>query len=205
VKLAFAILLTIVGCQIRHASDQYACDDTNPCEAGRVCDNGYCIVVGSIDAAKPPGDGGNRTDAGNAGCPPGCTTCSTAQKTCTINCQFGGCDQAIACPAGYKCDILCNTDSACKNGVNCTSAAACNIECSGKQSCQNIDCGPGPCDVGCSGTQSCRDVACNNSCACDVACTGSQACEGIACTSFACRKTVGLGCTSEPTVCNSCP
>ena len=203
-KLAILVALVMLGgCQIRHASDQYACGEGNSCEPGRVCDNGYCIVVGTIDAPKPMGDAG-RTDGGNnMGCPPGCTSCSTAQKTCTINCQFGGCDQAITCPTGYKCDILCNTDNSCKNGVNCATAASCNIECSGKSSCQNVDCGPGPCDVGCSGVQSCRDVACNNSCSCDVTCPGNDACDDVVCSSLACRTTAG-GCTSVPQLCHSC-
>ncbi len=203
-RYAILVLITLAGCSVRHASDQYRCDDATPCGAGRFCDNGFCVLTGSIDAPKPMGDA-TRADATSAGCPPGCTTCSTTQKTCTINCQFGGCDNLVVCPAGYKCDILCNTDNSCRDGINCMAGASCNIECSGKQACRGVQCGAGPCDVGCSGMSSCEGVRCNNSCACDVSCTGSQACSEIACPSLACRNTTSAGCTSVPSFCNSCP
>jgi hypothetical protein len=202
VKLAITLLIAIAGCSVHHASDSFKCETTANCEQGRICDNGFCVLAGSIDAPKPidarMGDGGNN------GCPPGCTTCSVQQKTCTINCLMGAnCNNTVTCPAGYKCEILCNSDNSCRNGVNCQLGASCSVECSGKSSCQGVSCGAGPCDVACSGTQSCRGVACGNSCACDVTCTGNQACEGIVCTSLACRTTT-KGCTSEPALCHSC-
>lgn len=210
-KLAFAgIFLALaaaaavgVGCSINHRSDQYACTTSTDCEGGRVCDNGFCIIPGTIDAArtdapKPGGDGGNN-------CPAPCTSCNVQQKTCTVDCQKTNCSNTVTCPVGYKCDIDCNGDNDCRNGVNCQESASCTVECSGKQSCQNVQCGPGPCSVSCSGVQSCRGVSCANSCACDVTCTGSQSCgEAIQCTSFACRSTNGPGCTSVPAFCHSC-
>lgn len=200
-KLALAILLAIAGCQVNHASDEFACDDAKPCPPGRMCNDGFCVLVGSIDA--PRGDA-PRGDAGG-NCPPGCSACNVQQKTCTINCMLGAnCANTVTCPAGYKCDILCNTENSCRNGVNCQLGASCNVECSGRQACQNVVCGPGPCDVACSGVQSCKGVTCSNSCACDVTCTGNQSCEGIMCTSFACRSTTSLGCTSAPALCRSC-
>jgi hypothetical protein len=198
---AFAIA-ALGSCSIRHRSGDFTCDVNTDCEAGRICDNGYCIVPGTLDAprldaAKPGGDGGN--------CPAPCTSCNVQQKTCTVNCQQANCTNTVVCPAGYKCDIQCNVESSCRNGVNCQQSASCNVECSGRQSCQNVVCGPGPCDVGCSGVQSCRGVACSNSCACDVTCTGNQSCgDGIQCTSLACRSTTGPGCTSVPAFCHSC-
>jgi len=201
-RYVIAIALALLGCSVRHASDQYSCNETTPCDNGRICDNGFCVLAGSIDAPRPMGDG-PRGDVPNAGCPAGCTTCSVQQKTCTINCQFGGCNNTVTCPAGYKCDILCNTDSSCRNGVNCQLGTSCNVECSAKESCQNVVCGPGPCDVGCAGAASCKGVSCGNSCACDVICTGNQACDGIQCSSLACGTTAG-GCTSVPPLCHSC-
>lgn len=202
VAVTIAVTAVATSCSINHRSDQYACTSTADCDNGRVCDNGFCIVAGSIDAPrmdapKPGGDANN--------CPPGCSSCNVTQKTCTINCQLTSCSNTVTCPAGYKCDILCNTDNACRNGINCQLSTSCSVECSGKQSCQNVQCGPGPCDVACSGPASCRGVSCNNSCACDVTCTGNQSCEDtIQCTSIACRSTNGLGCTSVPTFCHSC-
>jgi hypothetical protein len=206
VKYALVIVLTLIGCQVNHASEQFACDETRPCSSGRVCDNGFCVVAGAIDAAGPMSDAPRRDAGGNNNnCPPGCTSCNVGEKTCTISCADGAdCAAQVICPAGYKCSILCNTDNSCREGVNCKVGASCTIECSGKASCQGVECGAGACDVSCSGVQSCKGVACGNSCACDVACTGSQACEGIACTSFACRSTNAKGCTSEPVLCNSC-
>ena len=206
-RLGSAALLAVVvafaaGCSIDHRSDTYACTTSADCSDGRRCDNGYCIVTGSLDAPradakKPTGDASN--------CPPGCTTCNLAQKTCTIDCQLTSCTNEVTCPPGYKCEIECNVDNACRNGVDCTAAASCSVDCTGKGSCEGVECGPGPCDVGCSGPSSCRGVACNNSCACDVLCTGSQSCqEGIQCSSFACRSTNGRGCTSVPALCHSC-
>jgi hypothetical protein len=202
VGLVVAVAALGTSCSIDHRSDQYACTTTNDCKDGRVCDNGYCIVAGSIDAPrldgpKPGGDANN--------CPAPCTTCNLQQKTCTVNCQQANCSGPIACPAGYRCDIQCNTENACRSGIDCKQAASCNIECSGRQACEDVVCGPGPCDVGCSGPASCRDISCSNSCACDVTCTGNQSCQsGIQCTSLACRSTSGSGCTSVPAFCHSC-
>lgn len=202
VAIAVAVAALGTSCSISHRSDQYACTTNQDCSDGRVCDNGFCIVAGTIDAARVDGPKSG-TDANN--CPAQCTTCNVQQKTCTINCQQTSCASTVTCPAGYKCEILCNTDNACRNGINCQQSASCSVECSGKQSCQNVQCGPGPCDVACSGPASCRGVSCSNSCACDITCTGNQSCsEGIVCTSFACRSTNGLGCTSVPAFCHSC-
>jgi hypothetical protein len=204
-KLVIIAALVLTGCSVTHKSDQYACTKNTDCESGRECSiDGFCVLVGTaIDAPKPTdaprGDGG-----GNAGCPSQCTSCNTAQKTCTINCAQGGnCPNQVVCPAGYKCDIQCNTDGSCRNGINCTQGASCNIDCVSKQSCENVQCGMGPCSVSCGGQASCKNVSCGNSCACDVLCTGIQTCaSGIQCSSFACRS--GLGCTSVPALCHSC-
>jgi hypothetical protein len=201
-KLVLLVAL-LASCSIDHRSDQYACKVSSECGDGRVCDNGFCIVAGSIDA--PRGDAPRPGGDGGGNCPAPCTSCNVQTKTCNVNCQLTNCTNAITCPAGYKCDIDCNTDNACRNGVSCQTAAACAIECSAKSSCEDVQCGPGPCQVACSGPSSCRDISCGNSCACDVTCTGNQSCQsGIQCTSFACRSMTGLGCTSVPAFCHSC-
>jgi hypothetical protein len=213
VKLVFAgtvVVVAIAGavlgtsCTIQHRSDKYACTGDGDCEGGRVCDNGFCIVKGSIDDAKP--SDAKQGDANMTGCPTGCTSCNVQQKTCAINCQMsatGYCENTVTCPPGYKCDILCNTENACRDGVNCQMAASCNVDCTGRQACENVQCGSGPCDVNCSGPASCRGVSCNNSCACDVLCSGNTSCTGtIACSSLACRS--GSGCTSVPAFCHAC-
>jgi len=198
------LALILTACSIDHRSEGYACTKNTDCKSGYTCSlEGFCVVAGStIDAPKqlvdaPKGDGGSNT------CPAGCTSCSTTQKTCTIDCQQTSCAGQVTCPAGYKCDIKCNADNSCRNGINCAAAAACSVQCGSRQSCENVTCGAGPCYVSCEGAQSCRNVTCGNSCACDVLCTGTNTCsQGISCSSFACRS--GLGCTSVPALCHSC-
>jgi hypothetical protein len=199
-----ALAVSAPACNVHHKSEEFACTKNIDCDPGRVCSDGFCVLSGTqIDAAKPPGDG-PRPDSPPSNCPPGCTTCNTSAKTCTINCQAGAnCASTVTCPTGYRCEILCNTDNACRNGINCQTAAGCNIECTGKQTCQNVQCGPGPCDVNCMAVASCKGVDCNNSCACDVTCTGNQSCgDTVQCTSQACDT--GSGCTSMPLLCHSC-
>jgi hypothetical protein len=195
--LAFGLA---VACSVHHKSEDYACTKNTDCDTGRICNDGFCIVSGSIDAAHTDGPKG---DAAGPQCPQGCTSCNLTQKTCTINCMTGNCNGAVSCPPGYHCDIQCNTDNSCRNGVNCALAASCTVDCTGKSSCQGVQCGAGPCDIGCIGVQSCRGVHCNNSCKCDVSCTGNSSCASeIFCTSAACDS--GSGCTSSTLVCHSC-
>jgi hypothetical protein len=198
-----AVFALLASCEINHRSDDFACSKNTDCAMGRICNDGFCIVAGTIDAARPidappPGDGGSTN------CPAPCTSCNVAAKTCTVNCSLTqACNQALLCPAGYKCDFQCNTDNACKSGINCQQSTGCTAECSGKSSCEKVLCGPGPCTIACTGPSSCRDVSCGNSCACDVTCSGSDSCQsGITCSSIACRS--NRGCTSVPAFCNSC-
>lgn len=198
-----ALAVSTPACSVNHKSEQYACTKNIDCDPGRVCSDGFCVQSGTQVDASGPTDG-PRPDGTVNNCPPGCTTCNTTQKTCTINCMAGAnCTNTVSCPAGYRCDILCNTDNSCRNGINCQLGKGCNIECTGKQSCQAVTCGPGPCDVNCMGISSCKGVSCSNSCACDVTCTGNQSCgDAVLCTSAACDT--GSGCTSMPLLCHSC-
>jgi len=201
------VILALAACSVSHKSQEYSCTSNADCAAhmGTVCDNGFCVVPGLIDAPGMKGDA-PKGDAPNNGCPDGCTSCNTAQKTCTIDCSQTGmvnCMNAVQCPAGYHCDIQCKGDNMCRNGVSCIGAASCSVECIGGSSCRNVQCGTGPCDVTCSGVQSCRGVSCNNSCACDVLCTGSQSCTNtVTCTAPLCVS--GLGCSSTLAACHSC-
>lgn len=190
--------LTIIGsCSVSHRSSDYACTKTSDCTGGRVCDNGFCIVEGSIDAPGPPKD-----SPGSNGCPTGCTSCNVAQKQCTVDCRNTSCSGQVTCPTGYHCDIKCDTDGSCRNGVNCTTAASCTVECTAGNACQGVQCGIGPCDVMCTGNGSCRGVSCNQSCACDVLCGTAADCQNVQCTSLGCGS--GAGCTSVPAFCHSC-
>jgi hypothetical protein len=201
--MKFLVLVSLLAaCSVQHRSEEYACTKQSDCNTGRTCVDGFCVLNSPVDAkTDSPGNMGSG-DASN-GCPAGCSMCNPQQHTCTIDCHSSNCNGAVACPSGYHCDILCNTDNACRNGVDCQAGLSCNITCSGNSACRNVSCGLGPCDVNCSGPSSCRGVACNASCACDVTCTGTGSCENtVQCTSLACK--VGLGCTSVPTTCHSC-
>ena len=201
-----ALALAFSGsCSVSHPSDQYACVKSTDCMGGRVCVGGFCIVPGTLVDAPRGQDGGrgSGTDAGPS-CPGQCTSCNIGQKTCVIDCQLTSCSNTVACPAGYKCDIKCDSDGACTHGVNCQSGASCQVECSAHNACRGVQCGTGPCDVTCTGTSSCDDVQCGASCACDVVCTGGESCtNNVQCTSIACQA--GSGCTSQPAFCHSCP
>jgi hypothetical protein len=204
-KSALALLVVLLGCSVSHKSQEYVCTTQNDCadHPNTVCQQGFCIVPGSIDA--PGRSDAPRDGSGGGQCPSGCTSCNLTQKTCTMDCsqEAGFCQSQVSCPTGFHCDIQCNSDNACRSGVTCTAGASCTITCSGNSSCRGVQCGAGPCDVTCSGPSSCRDVSCGNSCACDVLCTGSQSCaQGISCTSLLCSS--GLGCSSVQAGCHSC-
>lgn len=199
----FIAVSATTSCTINHRSDQYACTKNSDCDPGRTCSDGFCISGGNIIADAPKGDAPKSPDGGNA-CPSQCTSCNSATKSCVIDCSManGACNEEITCPAGFKCDIRCNSEGACRKGINCLQAASCQIACASRQSCEDVVCGPGACSLTCNGVNSCRDVSCGNSCACDVTCTGSQSCLGVQCSSLACRS--GLGCSSASSFCHSC-
>ena len=203
-KLALLAMLAC-ACSINHRSGDFSCTKTSDCSTGRTCDNGFCIVPGSIDApqndaTKGGGDGNN--------CPPGCTSCNVATKQCTIDCSLPGsnCGSQITCPANYKCDVQCKGDNACRSGVNCAFATLCTVECIGTSSCRNVMCGAGRCDIMCEGSGSCQsNISCGNSCGCDITCTGPNSCQNLpSCTSAACILLNPRGCTSQPANCHSC-
>lgn len=203
-----ALVIGMVGCSVDHRSQDYACTTQSDCSGhpNTVCNQGFCISTLPVDSPKGMADG-PRSDGSNGGqCPSGCASCNITQKTCTIDCSqtnVVNCQSLVTCPAGFHCDIQCNTDNSCRNGVSCVGAAGCTLMCSGNSSCRGVQCGDGPCDVQCTGPSSCRDISCNSSCACDVLCSGSQSCTtGISCTSLLCTN--GPGCTSTPAGCHSC-
>lgn len=213
-KLVFVLAIQVgivfalaSSCSITHKSGDFACTKTSDCNSGRDCVDGFCVVSGTEIDSPAASDGhgsGSGSGSGSNGCPAQCTSCNVGAKTCVIDCMDTDCSNAIACPAGYSCDVKCDTDNSCRNGVQCAGTTSCTVECSGKNACQNVQCGTGKCDVECSGTQSCKNVTCGSSCACDVKCTGTSAClaGGITCTAPACR--IGVGCSSLPTTCHSC-
>ena len=166
-------------------------------------------LLGLDEPQRTPGDGPkpdvimiDTALTSDAGCPAQCTTCNPTTKTCTVDCSKTSCQNKVACPLGYHCDIQCSATDSCRNGVDCLQGLSCIVECSGQSSCRNVTCGAGACDVMCSGQASCNNVACGNSCACDVTCATGAQCTGVTCTSLACAS--GSGCTSVPANCHSC-
>jgi hypothetical protein len=162
--VCFALLL---GCSINNRSQGFECGPTTPCDTGRVCESGFCVVAGSGSGSNVPGDAPrNSPDAprnGNDGgqmCPAQCTTCDPTGKTCDINCEQAGsaCAQNITCPEGYTCTIECTTQGSCRQNIDCTKGNACTITCSVGESCAHVACGSGACDVMCNGTKSCGNV-----------------------------------------------
>jgi hypothetical protein len=201
-------LVTAGSCSIKHASDQYECTTNADCADlgdNRVCSEGLCVVPGNVkDAAAgdaPRGDAA--VDA--AVCPAQCTSCNLEKKECVIDCQANpaGCMNQMTCPTGFSCIIKCSTPSSCRNGIDCRNGTGCAVECSNNFACRNIACGPGPCEVTCSGSQSCSGISCGMSCACDVKCDIGASCFNVLCGKQVCDT--GLGCSSAPTGCDTCP
>src|SRR5438132_3747717 len=178
-------LSVLAACSVSHKSQEFSCTKNTDCAGhpNTICDNGFCVVPGTIDAPGMKRDAPTSGDGSN-GCPAGCTSCNVQQKTCTIDCSISGsnCGAFVQCPQGYHCDIQCKGDGACSHGVSCIGGGSRATNCIGTNSCRSIQCGTGPCDVTCGGQQSCRDISCNNSCACDVLCSGPSSCQsGITC------------------------
>ena len=211
--LALVVLALVVAgsCSIKHSSEQYECETNADCQElgdGRVCSEGLCVIPGGnikdaaiSDAPRPPD-----APADALVCPPQCTSCNLGKKECIIDCnqQGANCTDAMKCPTGFSCNIKCNTPSSCRMGIDCLTSTGCAIECTGGFSCRNIACGPGPCNVTCSGNNSCSGISCGQSCACDVKCTPVvSSCFNVTCSKPACDP--GLGCSSEPPTCDTCP
>ena len=150
-RLGSAALLAVVvafaaGCSIDHRSDTYACTTSADCSDGRRCDNGYCIVTGSLDAPradakKPTGDASN--------CPPG--------YKCEIECNVdNACRNGVDCTAAASCSVDCTGKGSCE-GVEC-GPGPCDVGCSGPSSCRGVACNNScACDVLCTGSQSCQE------------------------------------------------
>jgi len=205
--LSFTVI-SAGSCTIRHKSGDYECTTQTDCETGRQCLGGYCVVPGGGPIDAPKTNDGPRTDGpqpDSSMCPAQCTSCANG-KVCNIDCGSTNCtgNNAIVCPSGWNCAILCSTNNSCANGINCGGAASCAVTCSGQGSCRNIECGAGACDVKCEGSNSCRGVVCSNSCACDVSCGTAAACEFLTCSSIQCDP-FGKGCTSIGPTCDTCP
>lgn len=221
--LAIALALALAaGCSLSHRSGDFACDAEQRCASGRTCVDGFCVIAADSGVVGPPADA--------AVCPPPCTSCNAAQRTCVIDCAInnGACNQAVSCPAGWSCNVLCSLPNQCNSGVLCGNATSCMIACSARQTCQSVTCGRGACSVACTGNSSCSSVGCGLG-ACSVNCAGNGACGsavkcGPAC---ACDVTCRLGaaclagdvtckpgcastmaplvCTSALNGCNTCP
>ncbi|MCX5742334.1 MAG: hypothetical protein NT062_07545 [Proteobacteria bacterium] len=219
---SFSIAMIVVAsCSITHHSNEYTCTSNAECTDGRTCSQGYCVVTGGTPDAPtdPKIDAFVRPDARPVPdapmpdvCPPGCSNCNIGAKECIIECGAPGaqnCQQPIACPTGWNCQIACSHTNDCRSGVSCVNAASCTIDCAGAGSCRGVSCGNGPCDVTCGGYQSCsQQINCNNSCQCDVTCSGpgtancgGSAGQAVSCGQVACDAIDG-GCTSQPA--NNC-
>jgi len=220
--LALALAATLAlaaGCSVSHRSGDFACDSEQRCASGRTCVDGFCVVAADSGVVDGPGDA--------AVCPSQCTTCNVAQKACVIDCASnnGACNQAVTCPAGWSCNVLCSLANQCNSGVLCGNATSCTIACGARQTCKTVTCGRGACNVTCTGNSSCSSIGCGPG-ACNVNCTGNGACGAVSCgLACACDVTCRLGaclpanvtckpgcastmapqvCTSTATGCNTC-
>ena len=183
--------LSIASCTVHRLSDGLRCDpagDGHECDAGRFCDQGFCV----------------QTD-----CPDPCTSCDVGNRSCRIQCTPGKPCGNVQCPAGYDCQIRCTSSGACGT-LDCAQAHSCDVECSGAASCGNINCGKHACTIDCSGALACPTIDCGASCSCDVTCNNpASSCPSMACpvgTFGACTDPGSPGlCNSDPPGCGICP
>ena len=185
--VAIATVVAATSCSIHHTSNQFECTSQAVCTPlGRTCVDGYCIVGpgGVIDAPRSIDAPMSRPDA--RVCPTQCSSCDPTTKHCKIDCAVTSCTNAVMCPPGWNCEVLCTTPNACRNGVDCGNALSCDVQCTGTSTCRDVACGAGRCNVNCTGTGSCRNVQCGSACACDVTCGNAALCNPIMCTGFQC-------------------
>lgn len=215
----------VAGCSVSHRSGDFACNADQRCADGRSCVDGFCVLAadsGLPDTPQPPpGDA--------AICPSQCTACNLARKSCTIDCALdnGACNQAIACPAGWICDVACSVPNQCNSGISCGGATSCMIACTARQTCKNVTCSRGACNLTCSGSGSCGNeitcgtgacnvdcsgnaacagtVSCGAACACDVSCRLNAACVDVTCKPGCTGSTPLTSCISTGNGCDTCP
>lgn len=215
---AISAICGLAACAVNHRSSDFACQTQNDCRDGRICLDNLCVRSNDV-----PPDAPQFPDA--SVCPSQCTSCNTAQKTCTIDCPGSGdCDSLVLCPNGWSCNVLCGGQNSCSNGVSCFGATSCTVTCSGRQSCKTVSCGLGNCKIGCTGPGSCGnsvvcgpgmcgvdctglnscngDLSCGTSCACDVSCRVGT-CSKLTCR-LGCDADTPPGCSSMASGCNTC-
>ncbi|MBI4702768.1 MAG: hypothetical protein HY744_16740 [Deltaproteobacteria bacterium] len=135
----------------------YVTKDTEPdgdCKGqGKCWAQGVCLACGETPLAP-----------GGKPCPKECTSCDQGFRICTIKCQQGDCtNKALACPAGYDCDVQCTGLVSCKGAtITCPDSYDCKVACSGSQACQGtkIACSTlGTCNLTCDqGQDHCKDA-----------------------------------------------
>ena len=163
-------LASLGGCGVDRRSSVYRCDNQSDCSGERVCQQGWCVVPGIVDAGPPPG------------CPAVCAACVSG--TCVIECEDAqDCLGEIQCPPGLDCDVTCVGDQRCAGGVDCSQADDCTVDCDGTGACGGgVICGTGACSVECGGLGACLGgIDCSASCACDTDCEigcGELSCPG---------------------------
>jgi len=196
VRALLVATIIVAACIPTSKSEEFTCTSQADCRDGRMCSEGYCVF------------GTSPMDAPN-GCPPGCDDCNVSLKTCSIECRTPGACTQVECPAGYECDIVCESN-ACPV-INCTGAAGCTIDCQGDESCPAIACGAGYCDIECD-DDACGQISCGASCACDVNCQavgggrcGTQACPTSGNDECTDTGTPAGDCTSSAPGCDMCP
>ncbi len=206
--VALVACMTASGCSIRHTSDQFECTTQADCNPlGRTCMDGYCVVGpgGVNDAARPSPDASMPSPDARE-CPGACSSCDPGTKQCKIDCAVTSCTggNAIVCPPGWNCEVLCSTSNSCRNGVRCANTLSCDVQCTGTASCRGVVCGAGPCNITCTGNNACRGVECGTSCACDVTCGNAAFCGQVLCGDPQCDDQPD-GCTSGIAGCDTCP
>lgn len=160
--------------------------------------SGGSMSASSSGGAGSVSAGGGGGQGGGQGGGPSCDRMPSQTKT-TINCDTAdSCTgNALSCPPGLDCDVLCTGPSACRDAIiDCPSGYICYILCNSMQACQQatINC---PADAVCQLECGMDSKSCDGA---DLNCGGLN-CEAV-CSG---TSTPAVHCNNAPCMCTSCP
>ena len=128
-KLVFVLAIQVgvvfalaSSCSITHKSGDFACTKTSDCNTGRDCVDGFCVVLRHrADRFADWNRRGTARQRQRQQRLPGAVHELQRQPE-DVRDRLPGrrrLQRPGRLPAGYSCDVKCDTDNSCRNGVEC--------------------------------------------------------------------------------------